>query len=332
MSHYDTRLSYNSSGWHHPTGDARKYEEKGTYNHDNGFGHEDWLLRQDFKIDGWRYAFIQGVNKSHAKLVKQRKPINLDLFTIQPDKKRHYVATIEGLECLDDSAADAALEEFKARGWHDTMEREILAVGGKVSALGDAKKAKHVLNVRFREDNVRFFPPGTFAKQNDPILKLMRYMLYDVTKVGVAAKRRSNPKPSSGSSDLPNTGLVYRRPSYATTFSPEHMKMQAKLMLELKSEYPGARILREQNFIDVSVRTASELMLFEIKSDLEPLSVIRQALGQILEYAYHPSRRHNLPVRLFIVGRNPLSQIDAEYFNRLKSEFSIPISYRVVNP
>lgn len=247
------------------------------------------------------------------------------------DKKRRYVATISELECLDDSGVEAALSEFKVRGWYDIMENEILAVDGRVSALGDAKMAKHVLNVRFREDNVHPFPPNTFAKPDDPIEKFMRYMLYDVAKVGVAASRRSNPKTSSGPSDLPKTGQIYRRPSYGTTFTPEHMKMQAKLMLELQSEYPDAKILREQNFIDVSVRTASELLLFEIKSDLDPRSVIRQALGQILEYAYYPTRQHDLPLRLFIVGRNPLSKADAEYFARLKFEFSLPILYRVVN-
>jgi len=61
--------------------------------------------------------------------------------------------------------------------------------------------------------------------------------------------------------------------------------------------------VREKDFIELSVHTPSETLLFEIKSDLEPRSVIRQALGQILEYAYHPSRVHPNPVKLFIVGR-----------------------------
>lgn len=66
-----TRMAYNSSGWQHPTGDARREEASGTYNSDNGFGHEDWLFRSEWQIEGWRYAFLQGVNKSHAKLVRE---------------------------------------------------------------------------------------------------------------------------------------------------------------------------------------------------------------------------------------------------------------------
>ncbi len=55
-----TRIAYNSSGWQHPTGDARREEASGTYNSDNGFGHEDWLFRSEWQIEGWRYAFLQG--------------------------------------------------------------------------------------------------------------------------------------------------------------------------------------------------------------------------------------------------------------------------------
>jgi hypothetical protein len=102
-------------------------------------------------------------------------------------------------------------------------------------------------------------------------------------------------------------------------------------MKELNKEYPGADIRCEEDFIDVKVQTKQELILFEIKSDLDPKTVIRYALGQILEYAYHPSREHSPPVRLVIVGRNQLSNADAIYMTRLKQDFGLPIEYRVVS-
>lgn len=66
-----TRIAYNSSGWQHPTGDALREEASGTYNSDNGFGHEDWLFRSEWQIEGWCYAFLQGFNKSHAKWARK---------------------------------------------------------------------------------------------------------------------------------------------------------------------------------------------------------------------------------------------------------------------
>ena len=209
------------------------------------------------------------------------------------------------------------------------MEQEVRAVSGDVSALGAAKWAKHVLNVRFRLDNVTPFPAKTYAAAGDPVLKLMRYMLYDEANIGLSSK---NPKVPShtGSSELPVGKSFKRRAVAAGECTPEHARMQAKLMQELKAEYPQARVVREKDFIDVSVRTQTQLLLFEIKSDLEPRSVIRQALGQILEYAFHPSREHTLPLTLVIVGRRAPSTDDKAYLRRLRKDFSLPVKYRVV--
>jgi len=63
-----TRIAYNSAGWRKPTGEASKHESAGSYNQQFGFGHEDWLFRHEWLIDGWRYAFIQGI-KLDARLL-----------------------------------------------------------------------------------------------------------------------------------------------------------------------------------------------------------------------------------------------------------------------
>jgi hypothetical protein len=72
------------------------------------------------------------------------------------------------------------------------------------------------------------------------------------------------------------------------------------------------------------------MFLFEIKSDLDPRTVIRQALGQILEYAYHPRNKHALSPQLVIVGRKPLSLQDADYIEILRKDYNLPLTYRVV--
>ena len=100
-----TRISYNSAGWTHPTGEARRQEDDGTYNARMGFGHEDWLFRNEWLIEGWRYAFLQGVNKSHGKLVREGVPFDVTLFTVLPDKSRQYVAHMSDVECLSDDQA-----------------------------------------------------------------------------------------------------------------------------------------------------------------------------------------------------------------------------------
>lgn len=112
---------------------------------------------------------------------------------------------------------------------------------------------------------------------------------------------------------------------------PEHWKIQDKLVKKLERENPTAKIICEENYIDVTMKTGSEIVLYEIKSDKNPQTVIRNALGQMLEYAYHPRHRHMLPVRLVIVGREAPSTTDKKFLDRLNQEFSIPISYQTIS-
>jgi hypothetical protein len=324
-----TRIGTNSSGWQRPTGDAAKSESSNSYNQKFGFGHEDWLFRNEWLIDGWRYAFIQGVGKSHAKLVKSGRPFDLTLFEIDAEKRRRYVAAIADVECLDEQQAEDAVREFKRRGWYKTMQAEIKGANGQPKALEQTDFAPHILNVRFRLQNVSEFPAATYAAADDPIQRLARYMLYDAENIGPSAHNTAK-QGRAGSKEPPESVSYTRRAVGAVECTPEHARMQAKLMKELKTEFPRARVVREENFIDVTVETSSELLLFEIKSDLSPRSVIRQALGQLLEYAFHPDRKHHLPVRLVIVGRRVLSSVDAQYFDRLTRDFSLPLAYRVV--
>ena len=323
-----TRISYNSADWRRPTGDARKYEARGTYNREHGFGHEDWLFRSEWLIDGWRYAFLQGVNKSRQKLL--RHTLDLTLYTIEPDKRRRYVANIYELECLSDEQAREALSAFRRSGWLDTMRREVNQTGGTASALGDPQWAEHILNVRFRVENVVFLPPETFAEDNNAWFKNRhRYLLYDFAPEDLG-RLRNTFRRRSGSRHAPTIRTFFRRQSGASAYTPEHRRMQAKLMKELKLEFPHAEVVREEDFVDVIVRTKTKLILFEIKSDLAPRSVIRHALGQVLEYAYHPTRTHNLPLSLVIVGRHALTRQDQDYLKRLQTEFALPLNYRVV--
>lgn len=320
-----TRISYNSAGWRHPTGEAAGQELKGTYNNLHGFGHEDWLFRNDWVIDGWRYAFIQGVNKGRKTLLKEQTPFDVTLFTVEPDKRRRYVAKISEAEALDDQQATDALQAFREAGWLKLMGEEIELVGGNASALGDALWASHILNVRFRIQNICFLPPDTYAQANDPVQRQNRYQLY---RTSPTEKQRRNGR--SGSALPPSVQGALRRPVGATIVSPEHAKMQAQLMRELQQENPSSQIIREQDYIDVLVETTSEFHLYEIKSDLSPMTVLRLAIGQLLEYAFYLKNPANKRVTLTAVGRSKLSLDDKTFLDHIRQQHSLPLEYRVV--
>lgn len=175
---YVTRLAYNSQHWRRPATAAEVQEAGDTYRSENGFGHEDWLFRDEWQLDGWRYAFVQGVNNSRAKLLREGKPFNLRLFTMPAPSDRRAVAEIRDVECLDDRAAEAAVSAYERLGWLDTMRAEVAAAGGRPEALDETGYAPHILNLRYRIDNLSMLDADTPLPPGDPVHRLKRYGLY----------------------------------------------------------------------------------------------------------------------------------------------------------
>lgn len=175
---YVTRLAYNSHHWRRPATAAEVQEAGDTYRNENGFGHEDWLFRDEWQLDGWRYAFVQGVNNSRAKLLREGKPFNLRLFTMPAPSDRRAVAEVRDVECLDDRAAAAAVAAYERLGWIDTMRAEFAAAGGRPEALDETGHAPHILNLRYRLDNLSMLDADTPLPPDDPVHRLKRYGLY----------------------------------------------------------------------------------------------------------------------------------------------------------
>lgn len=323
---YVARLAFNSAGWRRPA-NAREVTESGnTYRSAHGFGHEDWLFRDEWQLGGWRYAFVQGVNASREKLLRRDRPFNLRLFTMPAAGARCAVAEIDEVECLDDEAAAAAVAAFDRAGWLSQMREEVREAGGNYKALDGSTYAPHVLNIRYRLECVRRLDAGKPIPKHDPIHRITRYGLYEVA--GAMETARSTWRGRAGSTTLPGGAARVRRiGARHIVYSPEHIRMQEALRDRLQSIYPGCVPVFEQDFVDVMLRTSTELLLFEVKSQLNPLSVVREALGQLLEYAFHPRRQYDLPVKLVIVGRRELEGDDLLCFDALRRNFELPLEY-----
>ncbi len=66
---------------------------------------------------------------------------------------------------------------------------------------------------------------------------------------------------------------------------------------------------------------------YEIKTALSSArACIREALGQLLEYAYWPGAQE--AKRLIIVGEPPLDDEARKYLKRLRQQFTLPIYYQ----
>src|SRR5438034_6190667 len=111
---YVARICWNSANWVYPTGEASRIGRV-IYVTKAGFGFEEWLFNFQWVLDGWKYGFLQPVNKSLAKV--QGTTIDIRLWTISPKAEWFYVAHVPSCEVLMEEQAEHARREFKRRGW-----------------------------------------------------------------------------------------------------------------------------------------------------------------------------------------------------------------------
>jgi hypothetical protein len=135
---------------------------------------------------------------------------------------------------------------------------------------------------------------------------------------------------------------IHKQTEAVTAITAKHVKIQLRenklqeaLRDHLSSKLGRKNVSREQRIstmrgylykTDVMVRHGKTYWIYEAKIASSARECIRKALGQLLEYSYWPG--HQKATKLIVVGEPPLSAQSAEYLNRLRKEFSLPIEYK----
>ena len=126
---------------------------------------------------------------------------------------------------------------------------------------------------------------------------------------------------------LPET--LATREASETEVSYRHRQIQTALKRELVEE--GAQVGTEHadgngRFVDLVACRNGQIEFYEIKTNPIPRLCVREAIGQLLEYAYWGGATG--PALLCVVGSQPADSATNAYIEVLRSRFSIPICYR----
>jgi hypothetical protein len=110
-----------------------------------------------------------------------------------------------------------------------------------------------------------------------------------------------------------------------------HNILQQALYRHLASKYGSNNVRMEQptgigTNVDLAIRRPDSYWFYEIKTFQSPRACIREALGQLLEYAFWPGPLREVS-RLVIVGESRGTADVAEYCAYLKKAFSLPVEY-----
>ncbi|HMQ95549.1 MAG TPA: hypothetical protein PKA33_07290 [Amaricoccus sp.] len=110
-----------------------------------------------------------------------------------------------------------------------------------------------------------------------------------------------------------------------------HNEIQNKLYKYLKAKLGAKSVGTEQStgsgtLIDLVTRDSGKTIFYEIKTNAAVRTNIRQALPQLLEYAFWPSEER--ADELIIVSHLPLTEVAGRYLRILQERFAVPISYK----
>ncbi|MGA3055618.1 MAG: hypothetical protein ABSD63_15530 [Candidatus Korobacteraceae bacterium] len=112
-----------------------------------------------------------------------------------------------------------------------------------------------------------------------------------------------------------------------------HNELQQALHRRLVSEYGDENVGAENpsgvgTRVDIVVRRENDFWFYEIKTACSPRACLREAVGQLLEYAFWPGGQG--ATRLVVVGECAIDDDATEYLRRLKDRFSLPIDYEQI--
>jgi len=114
-----------------------------------------------------------------------------------------------------------------------------------------------------------------------------------------------------------------------------HNILQDALFRNLEDLHGKTSVSGEQDCgngtpVDVAVRKGKSFVYYEIKTGLSVQSCIRQALGQLMEYAYWPGARE--ADKLVVVGEPPLDAEAKKYLSDIRRRFGLPLYYQCFDP
>ncbi|CAN7478319.1 hypothetical protein [Caulobacter sp. LjRoot300] len=119
--------------------------------------------------------------------------------------------------------------------------------------------------------------------------------------------------------------------THARTFAVQlrHAEIQRRLKSELLAEGCIDVLLEPMigsRMIDVVAIHDDAMWFYEVKTNCSDRACLRDAIGQLLEYALWPGATR--PERLVVVGEPPLTANGKAYLATLNAAFPVPIGYR----
>ena len=287
------RITWNKNGWVKPSG-LRGKSTNASFENEHGFGHEEWLFDGDRVIDGYKYGFLEPIHKFRSKYEGQI--FDLTLYTRDAESnKSFWVANLKDVEVIPPEESERALNYYKKEGWYDEMKADLYNLNLDPDQLDLWVKdgAHELLNIKFKASQLNEIPAGLIHVLDENDIPSNRYTLMD-TPNGLQEDIEDGVKTgfsfeSSGSEEA-DLGTKSKRIGRKREIELElkHNILQAKFLKYLQDKYGKAIVKREctaygASRIDITRKTDTGYIFYEIKTYNSLRTSIREGIGQLLE-------------------------------------------------
>jgi hypothetical protein len=321
------RICWNTEGWKKPSGTAGKSKNKDAYEFQNGYGHEEWLLDTTKLIDGYHYAYIQAIGTHREKYIG--KTFDISFYSINSETKQHWwVGSIKNVHIIGEAESIKIFAAYQRNGWHDEMIRQLEHVNADVKAFKSFTTPNSFAVLKFRVEDLELLDEPLEFSHDDPAVSSDYYNLKNKTQL---------PKLSNSGNFNFVTGHNEKKGKSVSTYRGHssdvdlvHNRIQTGLFNYLTKNYGKDNVGTEiptgrGTLIDAVVKHDNEYTFYEIKTSPSVRQCIREAIGQLLEYAHFGNK---VALKELVVVSPYKINLDGEqYLSTIREKYGVPISY-----
>lgn len=332
-----SRICWNNNGWVQPSGPYGKSTNREIHEGQYGYGHEEWNGDISKVINGYHYGFLESIRKDQASF--SGKTYNIELFAINAiNHNRYLIGRIDNVEVLTDEISQGIKLEYAEKGWLQEMENQIIAAGANSEGFSEWNGVE-LFNIRFMPTDLHFYSDYVLVNEDETIKNIKRYTFVRKTENIVTTTPVNAPfvfepnEPIESTEDVDIEVSSYERNAQPIEITYLHKKIRDALHKHLTNLH-GNTVGKENptgkgTLIDVVRKEGDKYIFYEIKTYYTIKACIREAIGQILEYAYYPDTEN--AQELIIVSQNGIDEESQKYLNKLRAKFKLPIFYQQFN-
>lgn len=330
-----TRLTSNENNWELPSPHKWKTENQEKQNipfeNQYGFGHEEWLLNTRYNVNGFQYGFIRGLSNKKQNTTKYDE---VHLYTVKKEKSQNqvfYLGFIKNVFPIKNNIEEQKIILDTISKFNADMIIEIENINADLKGI--TQNAFEAV-VKFRLEDVCFFDEPVYQ----PYFNLGKYkrfqpyqILDSIEEVFASEKKANSSGFLSGKADQTS---IYNRKSKESSITIEKVHSEIIEALEkflnpqyctIKGNLSIERTRFNGNIADVVTQEKdTSITIYEIKTSASGRRNIRDAIGQLLDYALHSVETVK---KLLIVSPSYLNKSEIEFLEKLKNSVTYPIEY-----